>query len=364
MFNCGMFPWVEVDAAALLANLAALRARAKTGTEIAAVLKANAFGHGLEVVAPVLAEEAGYLAAAEPADAIRLASFAPGRVICLGPAYGTALQECIERDVQVTVSTIEGAEALPPAARVHALVDTGLRRLGVAPDRLHRLVEAIAARGATLVGVFCHVAAADRGKWTDVELEVELLRRVAPAGVPTHVGGSSVLIQRPDLCGAIARPGISVFGCHPTGVDSELVSLRPTLSVFAPVLELRSVPRGEPIGYEGRRLDRDTEIATLAIGVAHGLDARRWQGGAARIDGHNCPFVVRPSLDYTMVDVSEVRAKPGQGALVVGGEAGAPTSVKSIAARVGASADDVLVGISPELPRRLIGLPQTAGTSS
>jgi len=343
---------VEISRSALLHNVRSLRERLGPNRMIAAVLKGNAYGHGRDLVAKMIADSVDLLAAADPADAIALADLAPGKALSLGPAHGEILAECIARGVHVTVSDQRQLDGLGSQAKVHLLVDTGLHRLGVAPQHAQALAHAIRVRGAQIEAAFCMVARADYGEWEAVAEEVRLLREL-PLGVERiHTGGSSVTLERPDLAGDIGRPGLALLGYHPRQQQRELVDLEPSLRLIAPILELRTVPTGDFIGYQGRRLERATVVATLPLGVAHGLHPSTDARVGADVGGTLCPFLCPPSVDYCLLDVTDAtNPQVGDPVLLLAGRPGCPTSVIDVADRLGVIIDHVLTPLSPALRR-------------
>lgn len=348
-------PWIEVSRSALLANLRQLRGRVPAAVRFAAVLKANAWGHGRDLVASVLADQVELLAAAEPTDALALAGAAPGRTLCLGPAYGRQLRELCAAGVQVAVADRRALPDLRPGAGVHLLVDTGLHRLGCRPAEVGELIQALRARGARVEGVYCHVAGADRADWLAVQAEVATLRRSASAGTLIHCGGSSLLIERPDLVGDLARPGIAMYGHLPHPRQAGLVSLTPALRLLAPVLAICELQRGDRIGYLGQVLGARTTVATLGVGVAHGLDPALARVGAqVLVGGRHCPILCDPMLDYTLVDVTAApTTSRGDHALVIGGADGTPTSVSTLAGQLDQTPERLLIRLASTVTRRI-----------
>jgi alanine racemase len=349
----GRAPRATVSRSALAHNIAALRGRLDPSTTMAPIVKANGYGHGRDLVVEALNELVDLFTVAEPADALALAAIAPGRVLCVGPAYGEELAALVAAGVRVAVSDRRALPELGPDARVHLLVDTGLHRLGVSPSAAVELAEEIRGTGATLEGVFCHVAGADHQDWERVEAEVRTLRELPLGTLLRHSGGSTLVISRPDLVGDLARPGIAVFGHLPRPEQREVVSLRPALTLSAPIVELRHIKRYERIGYGGVPVERDTVVATLPIGACHGLNPG-WAngGGAVSIRGRSCALLTPPMLDYTLVDVTDV---PGASfddvATVLGGDG---PSAEETGARLGLSAEHVLIALQTSLIRELV----------
>jgi alanine racemase len=348
-------PRIEVSARALQHNVRAIRAHLGRGTAIAAVLKANAYGHGLNNVAGVLADQVDWLAVAEPGDAIAVSDIAPRRVLCLGPLRGATLRDCVRKHVRCTIDSTAAASELAFGAVVHVLVDTGLHRLGAAPGDVAAVRTEAVRRGATVEAVFCMAAGAEIGDWALVEREVALLRSIAAPAELIHTGGTTVALDRPDLAGDIARTGLAVLGYPSRSAQRERIDLQPSLRLIAPVLETRRVAAGARVGYDGVAVTRDTIIATLPLGVAHGLHPQADHRLGVYLRDRFCSFIARPSLEYALVDVTDVGTPEiGEQALVLGGRPEVPTSIESVARRLGLIVDHVLAALSPALPRRII----------
>lgn len=345
----------RVSRAALRSNIAALRARAAPGTRLAPLVKANAYGHGRELVARTLADEVDFFCVAEPTDALTLSAVVPGQVLCLGPAYGDELTTLLHAGVRVAVSDAAALPRLGPGDKVHLLVDTGLHRLGVAPTAAPSLAQAIRRTGATLEGAFCHVAGADRGDWDTVKQEVRTLRELPLGAVLRHTGGSGILLSHPELVEDLARPGVALFGLYPRADQRKFAQLVMVLSLVAPVLELRNARAGDRVGYAGDVLVRDSVIATLPVGVCHGIHPQWAKAGCPVVIGRqDCHLLTNPMLDYTLIDATDVSGiAVGDLATILGdGRSGGPTA-EDIAHRFDISAEHLLVGLKESVQRVL-----------
>lgn len=343
---------IEISHGALQCNVRTLRKLLGPSRQLAAVLKGNALGHGRDLVAGLIANDVDLLAVAEPVDALALAGRTQTRVLCMGPANGTILRECIARGVRVAVSSSHQLEYLAPGAVVHLLVDTGLHRLGVSPAEAPALAQAIRARGACLEAAFCMVARGDFDDWDSVAAEVALLRRLDLGVEQVHTGGSSVTLDRPDLAGQIGRIGIALYGHHPPPRPREHIALKPCLRLLAPVLELRHVAAGDGVGYKPRSLPRDTLVATLPLGMTHGLSSDFDERVGAVLNGAYCRFLCPPTSEYSLLDVTDAPGvEIGHEVLVLGGPPGSPTGVEEVASNLGTTVPQVLRALSPSITR-------------
>jgi alanine racemase len=343
---------IEISHEALQCNIRTLRGLLGPSRRLAAVLKGNAYGHGRDLIADLIANDVDLLAVAEPADALALAARAPGRVLCMGPAHGEVMRECVARGVRVAVSSSRQLEYLTPDAVVHLLVDTGMHRLGVAPHNAPALAQAIRARGARLEAAFCMVVRGDYDEWESVAAEVALLRGLDLGVEEVHTGGSSVTLDRPGLAGEIGRVGSALYGHYPPPAVRAHVALEPCLRLFAPVLELRRVPTGDGVGYDPRPLPRETLVATLPLGTAHGLNPGLDERFGAVLDGTYCRFLCPPMFDYSLLDATDARnVEIGLEALVIGGPPGSRTFVEDVARELGIHADHVVAALVPSIRR-------------
>lgn len=343
---------IEISHEALRGNIRTLRNLLGPSRQLAAVLKGNAFGHGRDLVADLIANDVDLLAVAEPVDALALAGRTQARVLCMGPANGTMLRECVARGVRVAVSSPHQLEHLTPGAVVHLLVDTGLHRLGVAPAEAPALAQAIRARGACLEAAFCMVVRGDFDEWDSVAAEVALLRRLDLGVKQIHTGGSSVTLDRPDLAGQIGRVGIALYGYHPPPRPREHVALKPCLRLLAPVLELRHVAAGEGVGYRPRPLPRETLVATLPLGTVHGLNPDFDERFGAVLNGTYCRFLCPPTFEYSLLDATDAQGvEIGHEALVLGGPPGSPAAAEDVARTLGTNVDEVLRALAPSITR-------------
>lgn len=378
-------PHAIVDLAALRANLAALRARCAPGVRAMPAVKADAYGHGLDMVAPALAAagaDAFGVATGDEALALRALGVA-GDVLVFAPLR-RGLAALAEADVALTVAgpsdlALLEAAAPPRPARVHVKVDTGMGRLGGRvvdaagrPDP-RGLADAAAlaaavdrSRHARLEGVWTHLASADEPDAavpdgpTDRQVAafVALLDALGRAGLRpplAHAANSAGTIVRPDAHFDLVRPGIAVYGQPPSAHVAALApELRPVLTLDAPVTQVRRVAAGTPIGYGGTwRAPAATTIATVRLGYADGYPRALSSRGRAVVNGRPASVAGRVCMDQLMLDVGpDADVAPGDRATFVGG---AGPSAVEVAEAAGSFAYELLTGIGVRVARRALG---------
>ena len=313
--------WIEVDIDVLTANAAAL-ARLAHPTALAAVVKADGYGHGLEMAARcAVGGGAEWLCVADSAEAIRLRDDRyRGRILVLYPVPASARETMARLRVDVTVGSLEEArevgEGLGPDAptlRAHLEIDTGMTRGGVSVDDAVPAANSLTRSGSVeLVGIWTHLAAPDEPATTADQLSRfdTVLGDLAAAGIDpglVHAAASGGLLVGVTRGHDLVRPGLALYGVHPFPGEPLPGGIEPALSVRAHPVRIFPVPAGTSVGYAGTwTASRDSVIATLPIGYADGWSRSSSPGGSILVEGKKAPLVGRVSSDSLTVDITDV----------------------------------------------------------
>lgn len=355
--------WVDVDLEAIAHNLDIAR-QALPGTALMPVIKAGAYGHGLEPVARRLdADGIAYFGVANAGEARRI-SLANLRTkpFILGPTIPDERAEIVEQGWCCTISTMEEARHFQSLAAmgnrrftVHIAVDTGMGREGFLPSELGEVAPQIAALpNLSVEGVMSHFPAADEDvPFTQDEIGVfngcvqELSQHFDLRY--RHIAASAGELGYEIPVANLARPGLLLYGVAPMASIYDGV-LRPTLRLSSRVSLVRELPAGHGVAY-GRTFitDRPTRVATIGIGYADGW-SRRLSGSGARvcIRGQFCPMLGRVTMDQIMADVTNVPdAVPGDIVELIGPH----IPVTEVAERAGTIVWEIFTGLGPRLPR-------------
>jgi len=377
----------EVNLAHLRHNLRVLERVLAAGaplakTKIWGVLKADAYGHGAPAVARTL-ERAGIgglcVALLEEAVELRAAGIrAP--ILVMSGYYGArreGIEELIANDLTPVVYDAGQVERIASFARfegsgpvrVHLKVDTGMGRLGVSPRELDTVLDAIARHPELrLDGLMTHFACADAADpvVTREQLRAfhEVERRAARAGLTPrikHAANSAAMLRFPEARFDVARPGLALFGVSPfeqgVAVDGASSELKPVMRVRTEVVALRSVERGERIGYGHTwQAERPSIIATVPMGYADGLSRSLSSRGHALIRGRRAPIAGTISMDLTMIDVTDIPdVRIGDESVFLGAQEGPlgrdVIGAAEIANLTGTIPWEVLTSISRRVPR-------------
>ncbi len=369
-----------IDLGALRAN-AAEAARLADGRRVIAVVKADAYGHGAEPVARLLVRS-GCSALATwsvgEATALRDGGIDAPLLVLAGPRDAAEAAEALARGLVCVLHDGEGRALLADAARrrgrgpaaVHVEIDTGMRRMGVAPDRAPDFAAAVAGDpGLALEGVLTHFARADEQELEPTRDQLRafsaclaaLRERGVDPGI-VHAANSAGLVALAELKGEgpeqhAVRPGLLLYGAQPT--PQRPAALRPVMSLRAPVVAVRAVRRGEAVGYAARyRAPADTRVATLGLGYADGVPIAASGRGSVWLAGARRPIVGRVSMDYVGVEIGDAPVRLGDSALLFGSEApgaAAVLPVEEAAEAADTLAYELLVRVGSRVRRVFVG---------
>lgn len=362
--------WIEVDLGAVAHNVRVFRRRLPSSCRLVAVVKANAYGHGLLPVArTVLQHGAVELAVAGVAEGAALrAGGVRAPILIAGPVTPAEAGAVVRHALVPSLGGIEVAAALAQASRrqlpVHVEVDTGMSRHGVPPAELGALVRAVQHRGRlAIAGVFTHFAATGPGDAANLSRQLQRFTAAVDAvpelrGVPRHACNTLGATVLPAAHLDAVRVGGGLYGfdpfAHPAG-GAGAEPLRPVLRLLARLAALRDVPAGTAVGYGGAfRCRRSTRLALLPLGYADGLVRELWHGAMVLLHGVRVPIVGAVSMNQTVLDVTDVpQATTGDVAVLLGEQGGQVVRAEE---RVGpgGAVYEVTALLRADLPRRYL----------
>lgn len=359
--------WMEVDLAAIRANVAGLAA-AVAPAALCAVVKADGYGHG-DVPAAEAALEAGapWLAVALVAEGARLREAdieAP--ILLLSEPDAADAAEVVRWRLAPTVYRHSFLDALeqvaPPGFPVQVKVDTGMHRVGAPPVLAAELARRVAASPLHLQGVWTHFAVAEEDPaYTATQLRglrmvVEALaaRGVRPEMV--HAANTAAGLAYAEARLDLVRAGIGLFGLRPAPGLAPEVPLRPAMRIVSQVAYLQRLAAGARPSYGRRRpLPAEATVATIPMGYADGVPRRLAEaGGAVLIGGHRHPFAGSITMDQIVVDVGDHPVAVGDEAVLIGRQGGEEITADEWARRLGVLHYEVICGFGPRLPRRYL----------
>jgi alanine racemase len=365
--------WAEVDLAALRANVAELR-RIVAPARVLAVVKADGYGHGAVATARAAVEAgAAMLGVALVEEGVELREAGiDAPILVLSEPVPSAAATVVEARLTPAVYTAAGIEALAKAvvasdARplpVHLKIDTGMHRVGAAPEAADALAELIDAhRELRFEGLWTHLAVADE---PDNPYTAEQLARFdAVRARLSSLGDHPPILHAANTAGALAfaaarydlvRPGIGIFGIAPAPELASLAELTPVLSVKARVSFVKRVPADAAISYGLRyRVERPVNIATVPIGYGDGVPRNLAEaGGMVLVRGKRRPIAGTVTMDQLMVDMGADTIEVGEEVVLIGRQGDETVTAAEWAALLGTIPYEIVCNIGPRVPRRAV----------
>lgn len=355
--------WAEIDLQAIRHNLGIIKKSSPT-CAIMPVVKASAYGHGLEAVARTLDSEGiTYFGVANVGEARRLKlSGCRTKPYILGATFPEEREELVENDWCSFVSTIEDAQHFQALAaqygkklKMHISIDVGMGRGGFLPNQLHELIAHLPELPNLIFeGIGAHLPAADE----DHEATLEQIR-LFEESVTTlrqsidikwvHIANSAASLAYQIPSANLARPGLALYGISP--IESQWTDqLKPALSLHARLTVVRNLPENHTISYGSTfRTSHASKIATVGIGYADGY-FRSLANKNARVIVHgiSCPVLGRVTMDQIIIDVSEVpNVYPGDIAEILGPN----VPVTELAEKAGTIPWEIFTSIGARIPR-------------
>ncbi len=359
-------PWLEISKANLVWNFQQIQSRVG-GKPVMAVIKANAYGHGLVGVARTL-EAAGakhfLVGKLDEARDLRAAGVR-ARILNFGPWSDADAADIVRLGISQNVYTDQvraldrAARRLARRARVHIKVDTGLGRFGVPHDRAFEFIESVSAlRSVAIEGVFTTFTEDPEFDRVQLSRIKEICARATRRGFSIglrHAASSDAICEFPAAYTELdmVRPGIMLYGHFPsTHAEKERkLDLKPALSLKARVAYVKTLRSGESVSYHRAFTAAQPErIATLAAGYSDGLPRTLAGKGAVLISGKRCP-ILTISANAAIVRLGDAPAAPGDEVVLLGTQGSETTSASELADLTSASVYNIVIGMSGLLPQ-------------
>jgi alanine racemase len=307
-------------------------------SKLCVVMKANAYGHGLEALAPV-AVEAGAdmlgLCTNPEAETIRRIGLKVP-ILRLRMALEAEMEESVrELDVEEQVGSQEAAAYLSAAGvrrgrpvDVHLDIDTGMGRSGFFPEQIATIRQVMTLPGLRIAGVMSHFPAADSTELAQTNAQIERMERFCneldlPANALLHTHNSAATVRLTGQRRAMVRVGAACYGVRTSREFENPAELKPVMSFRTWIAQLRDVPQGRAVGYGGLfTTARDTKIASLPVGFGEGYPRALFNKGIVLIHGQRCPVIGRVSLNVLTIDVTDLdsEARLGDEVVLIGSQ--------------------------------------------
>lgn len=365
--------WAQIDLDAAAHNMRQIRKHVGPDVKIAAVVKANAYGHGSVELAKTFAENgADCFAVSSLDEAVELRRYAhiDKEIFILGHTDARRTEELLTYDIEPAVFNLKNAEFFSQEAqrlgktlRVHIAVDTGMSRVGFQVNEFSvSEIKAIAALpNIEIRGIFTHFAVSDIKDKTFTREQYGhfrwMCKRMEEEGIHIalrHCCNSAAVLELPEYYCDMVRPGIIMYGCEPSpDVDIKPYDLRPVMSLRCCIAHVKLIDAGATVSY-GRHYTAPSrrKIATLPVGYADGYS--RILSGKVDVlyHGHRVPQVGAICMDQCMIDVSgEANVHAGDEVVLFGRQGDSFIPIEEIAAACGTINYEIMCNISRRVPR-------------
>jgi len=356
--------YVKVNLSQLQRNLEAIRAHVAPA-KVLAVVKANAYGHGVDGVVPFLEPFADYLGVALVEEGIYLRRLGIKKpILVMGGTLAEQLPDFLEHDLTLTASSVDllrAAEQLAESTgrrlRAHLKIDTGMERVGVRDtDAKPFIEESLACRHVEVEGIYTHLANSEMPDLVHARLQLERFQGVLALydklGVPTpalrHLCNSGGILQLPEGHLDMVRPGIMLYGYYPGENVQRTVEVKPALTWHSRVVYSKITPPGRPVSYGSLwQAEAPTRIVTIPCGYDDGYFRNMTNRARVVIGGKSYPQVGRICMDQFMVDVGEDDVRVGDVVTLLG----QGLSADDFAVWAGTNNYEPLTNISARVPR-------------
>lgn len=365
--------WIEIDLDAVGHNMREVRRLARS-TEVCAVVKADAYGHGAVAIGEtLLANGADRFAVATADEALELRAVYPEvPILVLGEIADAAVGRLAEAGVAVALTSFRRAETMErilsdggskrPLA-VHVKLDTGMSRIGFCTTTtcersIEEVLELRRFRHIVIEGIFSHFATADESDKSFAHLQLKRYNDFCDALVQRgmklplrHIANSAAIIDMPEAHFDMVRAGIVLYGLAPSEeVAMNRIDLKPTLSLRTQVVFVKELEAGVGIGYSHLyRTTAPTRIATLPIGYADGLERGLSNRLIVLHRGRRVPQRGRICMDQIMIEVDE--AEVGDPVVILGSQGSQQITIDEYAELFGTNNYEVICSMGPRIPR-------------
>ena len=356
-----------VDLAVLRKNVRLIKESLPEGTRLMAVVKADAYGHGMvQVAREALRAGASHLAVAlvEEGVGLREAGItAPVLVLgatsyeeaLLGVQHGLTLTVC---DPAMVQAVEKAACAVDKQGQVHLKIDSGMSRIGArTEDEVHAVLHALAdCPHVTLTGTFTHFADADGGDMAFTYQQLERFKQLTsclPEGILRHCANSAAIHRVPEAAMDMVRAGISMYGYPPVETD---MPLEPFMDWRTKVTYVKEIQPGDTVSY-GRTFaaDKPMRVATMACGYGDGYHRAASGKAEVIIRGRRAKVLGRICMDQMMADVTDIPGVvPGDTVTLMGRDGNERITAEDMAAWAGTISYEVLLAATGRVPREWI----------
>lgn len=360
--------WAEIDLEVIAHNCRAIQGVLAKNAGIMAVVKANAYGHGMNEISKVLQKlKIAYLGVATLDEALTLRKAKIRTpILILGSVLPEEAEIAVKNNITLTLCNTELLKALKSIVKdglkpkVHIKVDTGMGRIGVwHEDAVKFVKETNKIKAIDIEGIYTHFSIAGRDKFFtqhQINYFEKILSALEDLGIKVplrHAANSIACVDWKKSHLNMVRPGIIIYGIYPKRNFPRLIELKPAFSLKTKIAFIKNTPPGRSISY-GRTYitQQDTKIATLPIGYADGYGRILSNKAEVLVGGRRAPVVGKVTMDQTMIDVGHMKdVKVGDEVVLIGKQKDDEIRIERLARLAGTIPYELVTGITSRVPR-------------
>jgi len=362
--------YLEVNLTQLKKNIEAIRVHVAPA-KVMPMVKANAYGHGVDGVAPYLEPYVDYFGVAILEEGIQLREFGIKKpILVAGGTLPSQVPHFAVYDLTLTGSSIELLDAAEETSRLtgkriktHLKIDTGMERVGVHEYEARPFIEhSLRLKNIEIEGIYTHLANSEEPDLVHAQLQLERFQEVLsiyekisePHPLLRHMANSGAVLQFPESYFDMVRPGIMFYGVCPRGV-ARSVEIAPALKWKSRVAYSKRTKPGRSVSYGSLwQAEAETRIVTIPCGYADGYFRRMTNHAQVLVNGKKYPQVGRICMDQFMVDLGDDEARVGDEVVLLGEAKGERIIAEDLADWMGTNEYEVLTDISARVPRMFI----------
>lgn len=360
--------WAEIDLGAIRHNCKTIQNAVGKGIGMMAVVKANAYGHGIVEISKTLEKmKIEYLGVATLDEALTLRRAKVGLpILILGSVLPEEARAAVKNNITLTLCNPELLRALKNIAgkklkpRVHVKVDTGMGRIGVWHEKaIEFIVNIRKNKNIDIEGIYTHFPIAGRDRsFTKCQMDAfeKVIARLKRLGISIplkHAANSIACVDWKKSHLNMVRPGIIIYGIYPKRNFPSLIELKPAFSLKTKIVFLKNTPPGRSISYGRTYITKShTRVATLPIGYADGYGRILSNKAEVLVKGRRAPVIGKVTMDQAMIDVGHVKGvKVGDEVVLLGRQKTEEIRIERLARLAGTIPYEIVTGITSRVPR-------------
>lgn len=351
---------------ALRKNVAAFRSRIGEGQALIAVVKGNAYGHGLKEVVECVDDVVDGYQVDDIEELRDVRKLSAKRTLVLGYVQASELEEAVRLEGELAIYDTERVEALgrlKVPSRVHLKVDALLGRQGLLPEQIPEFLSCLRSHPSiSLVGVYSHYSNLEdtplrshaEAQQARFERALGVLYALGYPDVPTHFSSTAGILafEGDSSPHALVRLGIGLYGLYPSQSFSRIITLEPVLRWISHLAQVKDLPAGFPVGYGLSYVtERPTRIGIVPQGYSDGFDRSLSSKGAVLHQGRQAPVLGRVAMNMFAIDLTDVSAHAGDQVVLLGSQEGNQITPEAIASHCETINYEIVARLSPLLPR-------------